>query len=77
MIILANKKNRVLSHKILEYLILKSTVSRQIDKDNCHFGLKTWVAILPVTVPRNLIFWVDLSAMNKLSKITLGRSAKK
>lgn len=36
MIILANRKNRVPSHKILKNLILKSAVSSPIDIDNCN-----------------------------------------
>ena len=36
MIIVANRKNRVPTHKILKNLILKSAVSSPIDIDNCN-----------------------------------------
>jgi hypothetical protein len=77
MILVTNKKNRVPSLEIIEHHILKSAASRPIDIDNCNFGPKTWVTIHLMTVSRSLIFLVDLSAIKKRSKITLGRCAKK
>jgi len=77
MIILANRKNRVSNHITMKNHILNSAVSNPIVRDNWNFWAQVVSCDSSSDTVASLDFLGRFECNDKLSRITLGRCAKK